>query len=279
MTHEEVRTAEARRTSPLEFFLTPYRHRHLIYRLVQRDVVGRYRGSFMGLAWSFFTPLIMLALYTFIFSVVFKARWAGFDTSTGYALIVFSGLIVHGILAECVSRAPALITGSPNYVKKMVFPLEVFAWVTVGSAMFHALVSWVVLTLSQVVLGMPVPWTAVLFPVVLMPLVLFLLGAVWFLSALGVYFRDVAQVTGMLSTVLLFLAPVFYSLDSLPVQYQWLVRLNPLTHVLEQAREVLIYGVPPSLLALALNFAVGLLVAVLGFLWFQRLRNGFADVI
>lgn len=276
---EDLLMPVARRGIPGEFFLAPLRHRHLIFRLVQRDVVGRYKGSFIGLAWSFLTPLIMLALYTFVFSVVFKARWEGFDTSTGYALIVFSGLIVHGLLAECVSRAPGIITGNPNYVKKMVFPLEVFAWVTVGSAMFHAVVSWAVLTLSQIALGIPVPWTAALFPLVLAPLLLFLLGLVWFVSALGVYFRDVAQITGMFSMILLFLAPVFYSLDSLPAQYRWLVMLNPLTPVLNQAREVLIYGTVPSMWALAVNLAFGLLVAFLGFSWFQRLRDGFADVI
>lgn len=262
-----------------DFFASPIRHRHLIYRLVQRDVMGRYKGSFIGLAWSFFTPLIMLALYTFVFSVVFKARWKGFDTSTGYALIVFSGLIVHGLLAECINRAPGIVTGNPNYVKKMIFPLEVFAWVTVGSALFHAFVSWAVLTLSQVVMGIDVPWTALLFPVVIAPLVLFLLGLIWFLSALGVYFRDVAQVTGMFSMILLFLAPVFYSLDSLPEQYRWLVMLNPLTPVLNQARDVLIYGVLPSGWALMINLIAGLVVALLGFSWFQRLRHGFADVI
>ena len=279
MSQFEVRTAQGKPVSLLDFFFIPVRHRHLIFRLIQRDVVGRYRGSFIGIAWSFFTPLIMLVLYTFVFSVIFKARWPGFDSKTGYALIVFSGLIVHGMLAECLNRAPALITANPNYVKKMLFPLDIFAWVTMGSALFHASISWLVLTIAQAALGLTVPWTAILFPVVMMPLMLFCLGAVWFLAALGVYFRDIAQVTGMLSLVLQFLAPIFYSLESLPPRYRWLVELNPLTPVIEQARQVLIYGVLPTASAMVGSCLAALVFAIFGFAWFQKLRIGFADVV
>lgn len=263
----------------LDFFASPVRHRHLLLRLIERDIVGRYRGSFMGLAWSFLTPLIMLCLYTFVFSSVFKARWKGYESSTSYALVVFAGLIVHALLAECITRAPQLITSNPNYVKKMVFPLEIYAWVTVGSAVFHTLVSWVVLVIAQLVFGMGLPPTVLLFPVVLMPLVLGCLGVVWFLSALGVYYRDVVQVTGVLSTLLLFLAPVFYSADSLPEQYRRLLYLNPLTPILEQTRQVQVFGALPSVGTLAACYAAGLLAALFGFYWFQKLRTGFADVI
>jgi lipopolysaccharide transport system permease protein len=262
-----------------EFFRAPLRHRHLLFRLIQRDVVGRYRGSLIGLAWSFFTPLIMLFLYTFVFSSVFNARWKGYSTSAGYALVVFSGLIVHGLLAECITRAPQVIVSNPNYVKKMVFPLEIYAWVVVGSAVFHAMVSWVVLLLAQLVLGVGIPPTALLFPLVLAPLALGCLGVVWLLSALGTYYRDIVQLTGVVASMLLFLAPVFYSIDALPAHYRHLLYINPLTAVLEQARQVELFGMLPTLNMVLACYAVGLLVALCGFVWFQKLRAGFADVV
>lgn len=271
--------ASSKRNPLVGFVSTPIRHRHLIFRLIQREIVGRYRGSFAGLAWSFITPLIMLVLYTFVFSVVFKAKWKDFDTSGGFALILFSGLIVHGLLAECINRSPGLITGNANYVKKMVFPLEIYAWVTVGSAVFHAGISWLVLTIAQICMGVPLPWTAVLFPVVMIPLLLGCLGVSWFLSALGVYFRDIVQITGTLSTLLLFLSPVFYALDSIPPKYRPLIEMNPLTGVLESARKVLMFGELPSILNLLIGSLIGLAVAYVGYFFFQKSRDGFADVI
>lgn len=274
-----VAYAVARRRPMAGFVSSPIQHRHLIMRLIQREIVGRYRGSFAGMAWSFITPLIMLLLYTFVFSVVFRAKWKDFDTSSGFALILFSGLIVHGVLAECINRSPGLITGNSNYVKKVVFPLEVYAWVTLGSAIFHAGVSWLVLTIAQLCMGVALPWTVVLFPLVMLPLLLGSLGISWFLAAIGVYFRDVAQITGTVATLFLFLSPVFYSLDSLPEKYRPLILANPLTVVLESARDVLMFGRVPSLEYFVGGLLIGLLVAMAGYAFFQKSRDGFADVI
>jgi len=271
--------ATARRQPLAGFLRSPLEHRQLIFRLIQREIVGRYRGSFAGLAWSFITPLIMLVLYTFVFSIVFKAKWKDFDTSGGFALILFSGLIVHGVVAECINRSPALITSNANYVKKVVFPLEVYAWVTLGSAMFHAFVSWIVLTIAQLCMGVALPWTVILFPVVMLPLLLGCLGVSWFLAAIGVYFRDVAQMTGTLATLLLFLSPVFYALDSIPERYRPLIQANPLTGVLEAARKVLMFGDIPSPAYFGIGLLVGLLMAMAGYAFFQKSRDGFADVI
>lgn len=271
--------AIARRRPLAGFIRSPLQNRQLILRLIQREIVGRYRGSFAGMAWSFITPLIMLVLYTFVFSVVFKAKWKDFDTSGGFALILFSGLIVHGIVAECINRSPALITGNANYVKKVVFPLEVYAWVTLGSAMFHAFISWIVLTIAQLCMGVPLPWTAILFPVVLLPLLLGCLGVSWFLAAIGVYFRDVAQITGTLATLLLFLSPVFYALDSIPEKFRPLIQANPLTGVLEAARGVLMFGTIPSATYFAVSLLIGIVFAMAGYAFFQKSRDGFADVI
>ena len=267
--------------SPHEMLASPWRHRALVFALAKREVVGRYRGSVLGLAWSFFNPLLMLAVYTFIFSVVFKARWGlpGQESGADFALILFVGLILHGVFAECVNRAPGLILGNVSYVKKIVFPLEILPWVALGSALFHAAISFAVLLLAQLFLQQQLPWTVILLPLVLLPLVLGTLGMAWFLSALGVYIRDIAQLTGLLTTALLFVSAVFFPVSALPPSYQFWVRLNPLAYVIEQGREVLVFGRSPDMAGLALTTLAGGLLAWAGFGWFQKTRRGFADVL
>lgn len=256
------------------------RHRTLLWQLVAREVAGRYRGSAAGLLWSFFNPLLMLTVYTFVFSVVFRMRWEGAgDSRIDFAMLVFAGMIVHGLFAECVNRAPTLVLGSPNLVKKVVFPLEILTWAAIGSALFHAAVSTVVLLAFVAVARHALPWTVILFPLVLAPFVLFTAGVTWWLASLGVYVRDVAQVTGVATTVLLFLSPVFFPVSALPEGYRLLFHLNPLTFVIEQAREVLIWGRLPHWPGLALYALLGLAAAWAGLYWFQRTRRGFADVL
>ena len=245
-----------------------------------REVAGRYRGSAAGLAWSLFNPLLMLAVYTFVFSVVFRLRWEGAGESrVDFAMLVFSGMIVHGLFAECVNRAPTLVLGSPNLVKKVVFPLEILPWASIGSALFHAAVSTLVLVVFIAVERQALPSTVLLFPLVLAPFVLFTAGVCWWLASLGVYVRDVAHVTGVATTVLLFLSPVFYPVSALPEDYRVLFQLNPLSFIIEQAREVLIWGRLPHWGGLALYTLFSLIAAWAGLYWFQRTRRGFADVL
>lgn len=266
--------------SPKEMVVSIWRNRYLIKTSIQREVVGRYRGSSMGILWSFFHPVFMLTVYTFVFSVVFKARWqSGSDSKTEFALILFSGLIVFNIFAECINRAPGLILGHPNYVKKVIFPLEILALVSLGSALFHAIVSFMVWLLAYaLIFGMP-HWTIVFVPVVLLPLLLITAGMSWWLSALGVYLRDVSQVVGIMTTALLFLSPIFYSAARLPEKYRVIMQFNPLTPVVEQIRNVLFWGKVPDMKLLSIYLICSLLVAWLGFAWFQKTRKGFADVL
>lgn len=266
--------------SPKEMVASLWRNRSLVKALVQREVVGRYRGSIMGILWSFFNPVFMLAVYTFVFSVVFKARWSGGgDSKTEFALVLFAGLIVFNLFAECVNRAPGLILSNVNYVKKVVFPLEILPWVALGSAMFHALISLGVWLIAYLILfGVP-HITVLLLPLVILPLLLFIMGLTWGLASLGVYLRDVSQFIGIVTTVLIFLSPIFYPASALPEEYRHLLLLNPLTPAIEQAREVLFWGNAPDMAILSVYLLGAALIAWLGFAWFQKTRKGFADVL
>jgi len=267
-------------SSPAEMGASLWRNRTLAKALIQREVVGRYRGSLMGILWSFFNPVLMLVIYTFVFSVVFKARWhSGSDSKTEFALVLFAGLIMFNLFAECFNRAPSLVLSNVNYVKKVVFPLEILPWVTLGSALFHTLISLFVWLLAYAILfGVPHA-TVLLWPLIMLPLLLFIMGLTWALAALGVFLRDVSQVIGVMTTVLMFLSPIFYSGESLPEEYRKFLQLNPLTPAIEQARDVLFWGRVPDVASYLLYLAGAALVAWLGFAWFQKTRKGFADVL
>ncbi|MDE2431064.1 MAG: ABC transporter permease, partial [Burkholderiales bacterium] len=216
----------------------------------------------------------------FVFSMVFKARWnSGSDSKTEFALVLFAGLMVFNLFSECVSRAPNLIISNVNYVKKVVFPLEILPIVTLCSAFFHACISFFVwLVFYFVFFG--VPHTTLLWlPVVIFPFLLFTLGISWMLASLGTYLRDVGQIIGLLMTVLLFLSPIFYPVSALPERFQSLMMLNPLTPIVEQVRDILMWGKDPDWSLLALTWAVASLIAIFGFAWFQKTRKGFADVL
>lgn len=254
--------------------------RDLIWQMTRREVVGRYRGSVLGLFWSFFNPVLMLTIYTFVFSVVFKARWGeGGESKFEFALILFAGLIVYNLFAECVNRAPTLILNNVNYVKKVIFPLEILPLVTLGVALFHGAVSLGVLLIFYLLVASSLHWTVIFVPVVLFPLLLITLGISWVLASLGVFLRDVAQTVGLLTMVLMFLSPIFYPVAALPESYRVFLYMNPLTFIIEQMRDVVVWGRTPSWPGLAVLTAVSALVAILGAVWFQKTRKGFADVL
>jgi lipopolysaccharide transport system permease protein len=258
-----------------------WRNRQLIAQMTRREVVGRYRGSALGLAWSFFNPVFMLTVYTFVFSVAFKARWGlgNEETKTQFAVVLFVGLIVHGLFAEVLNRAPALILGNVNYVKKVVFPLEILPAVSMAAALFHTLVSLLVLLVAIVIFNGFLQWTAIFVPLVLLPLVILTVGLAWMLASVGVFIRDVGQTIGMLTTMALFLSPVFFPVTALPERFQPWMMANPLTFIIEQAREVLIWGHLPNWQGLGMYTLVATALAWVGYVWFQKTRKGFADVL
>lgn len=267
---------------PLSAFINAWQHRRLIGRLAWREIESRYRGSYFGLLWAVLVPLMMLGVYTFVFAIVFQARWnTALDSKLDFALILFAGLILFGFFTECINRSPGLMLENPAYIKKVVFPLEIMPWVTVVVALFNAAVSLLVwLVLFLIVHGLP-PASFLLFPLIGFPLVLMTFGLTSILSSLGVYLRDVRYLVGIGTTILMFLSPIFYPISSIPDKVKIFIYLNPLTTSLEYFRKVLFTG--------ALNgsewfvFLCYLLAswttAWIGFWWLNKTKKGFADVL
>jgi lipopolysaccharide transport system permease protein len=259
-----------------------WRNRQLIVQMTKREVVGRYKGSAMGLAWSFFNPVFMLIVYTFVFSEIFKSRWDGAGADGGktqFAVILFVGMIVLSLFSEVLNRAPALIISNVNYVKKVVFPIEILPVVAIGAALFHSLISIGVLLAAFALFNGFLHWTAILTPLVFLPLVILITGVAWILASLGVFLRDVGQTIGIITTVLMFLSPVFYPVTAVPERFRPFIMANPLTFIIEQAREVLIWGRMPNWLGLSAYTLAACAIAWAGYVWFQKTRKGFADVL
>ena len=271
----------AQPTSLVALAKSLWRNLPLIVQMTKREVVGRYEGSVMGLAWSFFNPVFMLVVYTFMFSVVFKARWGveGEDSKALFAVVLFVGMIVHGLFAEVLNRAPSLILSNVNYVKKVVFPIEILPVISMAAALFHSMISLCVLLIAFVIFRGYLHWTTVFIPLVLLPFVILTLGFAWLLASLGVFLRDVGQVIGIVIMVMMFLAPVFYPVTAVPEQFRPFIMANPLTFIIEQAREVLIWGHLPNWVGLGIYTVAATVVAWAGYALFQKTRKGFADVL
>ena len=257
------------------------KNRELLWRLCEREVVSRYRGSVLGWSWTLLQPMLMLAVYTFVFSTVFKARWPDLQQAgpLGFAINLFAGLIVFNLASECIGKAPTLILSQPSYVKKVVFPLELLSASAVGAACFHALTSLVVLAIFKILATGGIPITAILLPIVWIPLISGCAGLAWLLSATGVYLRDLPQLVNVLLSMLMFLSAVFYPISALPERWQPVLLLNPLVHVIEATRAVLVQGTPPSILYILLGIPLSLGFCEFTFRLFEKARRGFADVI
>lgn len=261
------------------FAKTLLRHRYLLVQLVRRDVVSRYRGSLFGIVWSLLLPCIMLAVYVFVFGHVFAPpRAAGQGITPAFALSIFSGMLLQGLIAECLARAPNAILAQPSYVKKVVFPVELLPLTVVGTAVIQFLLGAAVL-LTALALTQGLPATAMLWPMAWLPLIAMASGIAFVLAALTVYLRDLAQVTGFIATMLLFLSPVFYPLESVPETMRDWILYNPLTIPIESTRALLIKGDLPDMTLWFVHSLSCLAVLALGWWLFQRTRRGFSDVI
>lgn len=257
------------------------KNKSLLWQLVKRNIAGRYRGSMLGLVWSIVQPLMMLCVYTFVFSVVFKARW-GVEPSGSrgaFAIIMFCGMALYSIFAESISSNCGIVVGNPNFVKKVIFPLEVLPLAQTVSTFVLGLVWFILLFLGVLFFFGKLSLTMLLLPVVLLPLFFFSLGVSYFVASLGVYVRDTMYLVQVMLQVLFFMTPIFYPIQAVPEQFRWPLQMNPLTILIEEARKVFLYGQCPNWKFLGIAFLVALIVLQLGFVWFYKTKKGFADVI
>lgn len=269
---------------PLEVFRSFWNERTLLRRLVKREVEARYRGSLFGLAWTFVTPVVLVAVYTFVFSVIFGMRWKGIDgaavgDNVSFGIVLFTGLVLFQFFSDSLNRAPGLMLENPTYIKKIVFPLDLMAWVSLGVGLVNLAAGVLVLVLAHLVLiGLPPP-TALLFPILLLPLGLLTVGLVWIVSAVGVYLRDLRQIVGLVTTIMMFLSPIFYPLSMVPEAYRSLLHLNPLTWPITAARQLLLEGTVPPVAEFGIYTAVAFLTAWVGLVFFRKVKRGFIDVL
>jgi lipopolysaccharide transport system permease protein len=265
-----------------EAFATAWRHRTLLFRLTRRELEVRYRGSLLGLAWAALLPLLMIGIYAFVFGSVFRARWPQPASAMGqysFAMLLFGGFIMFNIFTEAVNRSVGLMMENISYIKKVVFPLDVLPWVVTTCALLNAGIAFAVfLVLFIILYGLP-PVTILLLPFVVLPIALVTLGVTYFLSSLGVFLRDLRQVIPLLTTAMLFLSPVFYSLDAVPEDFRPIIAANPLTIGIIEARQVIFWGEVPNFLEWALYTLAAFAIAILGHAWFTHTRKAFADVV
>lgn len=264
---------------PLCFLCCGWRHRALIRRLVWRKIQAQYRGSVFGLLWTLLQPLLLLAVYTFVFSIVFRARWGEVGSNTEFALFVFSGMILYAVFSRCANESPSLLASHQTYIKQLVFPSEVLPWVSAIAALFDFVVGLGLLIVFRLGLGEPVPATSLLLPLMILPTLLLTLAFVWLIAPLGVFLKDVSQVVGLFTTSLLFLSPIFYPLSRIPEWLQPYFRLNPFVGILEMARGSLFQGRLPDWEALATLTGLTWLGAWLGYAWFMRSKSSLADAL
>ncbi len=263
--------------NPVRITTDLWRHRYLIGQLIKRDVLLRYRGAMFGVLWVFLSPLLMLAIFAFVFGHVFQTRWPQQQAGLPFWLILYSGLIVFNLFAETVSRAPVSVRGYPSFVKKIIFPVDILPLVPLGAALVQG-------AFNVLILATALAWTGhlhsqiILYPLMLLPLLLLALGLSWFLAAWGVFIKDMSQIVPIFMQMLLFLSPVLYPASAVPEMLRPLYHYNPLGAVIEAARAAAL-GFPIPWYPWSLALALGLAAAVLGHAFFQRSREEFADAL
>lgn len=255
-------------------------NRLTIRRIAAREIRTRVVGTMLGLAHYFIAPLFYLAIYTWLFSSVFAARWAGGSEAKGdFAMRVYAGLIVFQLFSDVLTRAPRLVLENPSYVTRIVFPLEVLVPAAILASLFAAAVNMAILLAGHLVLaGLP-PVQGLSLLLIWPALLLFVAGLAWAFAALGVYVRDLGQFVSTAVPALLFLTPIFYPLSAIPPGLRSVLELNPLAWFVDATRGALLDASAPGPAQLALFYAVGLVSALAGHALFQRTKHGFADVL
>ena len=251
----------------------------ILYSLALRDISIKYKSTVLGFAWLVIQPLLMLLTYTFVFGIIFKSRWGGSGTIIDYVLLLFSGLTVYTCFSDTVNRVTSVIKSQPNLVKKVVFPLEVLPIVIVASSLYSSLVNFILIVVLSLVFKFSIPSTALLLPIYLIPFLLMLAGFAWCISSLSVFLPDLSQVITFVSSLLLFLSPVFFPLTSVPEQIRFLLYLNPITIPVQIFRQLIILGEIPNIVEFLVYSFASIVVYKFGFKIFSRTKIYFADVI
>ena len=255
-----------------------YSHRELIFSFVKRSLLSRYRGSFLGLLWSFINPLFMLLIYTITFSFLFKIR----PTSGGdipYTIFLFTGMVPWIAFSEGLSFSTGVILANVNLVKKTVFPLEVLPVVATLTGFIHSLFALIILLGGILLMTHTLHWTLLLLPVVMIPQLIFTAGLCWLLASLGVFIRDMLQIIGLVLTGWMFMTPIMYPVELIPGRYRWIWTINPMYGVVEGYRDLLLHGASPHWKMLLLVTSAGVIFAILGYLWFMKTKKAFAEVV
>lgn len=267
--------------NPIGPFYNLYLLRSILFQFIRRDIEGRYKGSFLGLIWAFINPLLMLMIYSFIFSVVFRVRWQpqGEINLGEFALTLFSGLIAFNVFSETINRAPGVIVSNPNYVKKVIFPLEILPVSALGASVFQSLISIAVLITGKLLIMGSLSPMVLLLPLVFVPLLCLTLGLTWILSSLGVFIRDTTYAVTIITQILFFMSPIFYPIEAIPEKFRFIIQINPLSGILENFRSVLIWDRLPDFGSLLIQTSISFTIFILGYMWFMKTKPGFADVL
>ncbi len=266
------------------WYLFPYNSEQwpLLRQWTIRLLAARYRGSFLGYFWTFANPLLMLAVYTFVFGIVFKARWGDMlpvDNTGSFAVIMFCGMTVFNIFSESVNAGARCVGDNANLVKKVIFPLQILPLAQLLSTTILSLAWFVLLLCGALWVGFSLSWTILLLPLILVPMMLLSLGLTCFAASATVYLRDTPHLVAVVTQVLFFMTPIFYPITLVPEKYRFLLYFNPITPIVEQSRAVLLYCQVPDWTRLAMLWLACGCIYALGIVWFQKTRKGFADVL
>lgn len=263
--------------NPLKILSDVCRHRYLLGQLIKRDVLLRYRGAMFGVLWIFLSPLLMLAIFAFVFGQIFQTRWSQQSSDLPFWLLLYSGLITFNVFAETVSRAPTAVRNYPSFVKKIIFPVHILPIGPLGAALVHATFNFLILVAALAWVG-SLHIQIVLFPLLLLPVLLLALGLSWFIAAWGVFIKDMTQIVPIFVQILMFLSPVFYPMSAVPEMLHLAYQFNPLGIVIESSRAI-VTGQTINWTAWVLSLGFCLLVSMLGYAFFQHSREEFADAL
>ncbi|MBI4464174.1 MAG: ABC transporter permease [Acidobacteria bacterium] len=255
------------------------RYRSLIVSMVRRDIQGRYRGSMGGATWTLVHPLLLMAVYYFVFAVVLRVRFGVEQGSAGFVFYFLCGMLPWLGFSEAVGRSPNIVLEHSNFVKRVVFPLEILPINLTLTGLATEAFALVIFLAALVVLGNGLHWTALYLPVILVPQILLTVGLCWFLAALGVFLRDTGQMMGLVLTIWFFITPIVYPASALPEGWLWLFEINPMYTIVGAYRAVFLERSPPPVGPLAILWGVALGMFWLGYGWFYKMKRAFADLI